>query len=572
MKLILKEYLASLRERDELDVILPDLLSLMGLNVFISPSRGGKEYGVDVAAVGSIDKGVEKVYLFSIKSGNLTSDTWDGDQKQSLRPSLNHICDTFVNSRVPPEYKDKPIVICLCFGGQVNSIIRQEVTGYMANNSYGRISFEEWNGDKIADLILDNMFREELLPRQWQSNLRKSLALLEEPKRSSEHFNALVRLILEDDVAKKIVKSLIQLNLVLWVLFSWCRDEKNLEAAYISTEYSLLLAWDSAKKSPRKTTVKSAFENLLKTYHTISDAYLEKSIFPFVDKKHAISQLVSAPCSISINLKLFDILGRLTIKGQWLLFELSELYKKDVSKKYDSEEQKAIKKQLRKVKGAINQLVINNPLLLSPYKDEHAIELAMALHLLYQDNNDDGFAESWLDAVVDRVTFSFITNGMYPTNLHSYEQLLEHRNKDKTDSSYKESVTKASILYPTLTILCELYGREEAAKQLEGFSSEHLKHCTLQYWYPNEASEEHVFSGTDQHGVATTDFPINGKAALEHVEEESQYSNFFWELSAVKQGYLPLVLMACRHYRYPVPFNLLFPERLKANNREVDKT
>ena len=53
-----------------------------------------------------------------------------------------------------------------------------------------------------------------------------------------------------------------------------------------------------------------------------------------------------------------------------------------------------------------------------------------------QDNNDDGFAESWLDAVVDRVTFSFITNGMYPTNLHSYEQLLEHRNKDKTDSSY----------------------------------------------------------------------------------------------------------------------------------------
>lgn len=559
MKLILKEYLASLRERDELDVILPDLLSLMGLNVFISPSRGGKEYGVDVAAVGSIDKGVEKVYLFSIKSGNLTSDTWDGDQKQSLRPSLNHIRDTFVNSRVPPEYKDKPIVICLCFGGQVSSIIRQEVTGYMANNSYGRISFEEWNGDKIADLILDNMFREELLPRQWQSNLRKSLALLEEPKRSSEHFNTLVRLILEDDDAKKIVKSLIQLNLVLWVLFSWCRDEKNLEAAYISAEHSLLLAWDSAKKYPRKTTVKSAFENLLKTYHTISDAYLEKSIFPFVDKKHAISQLVSAPCPISINLKLFDILGRLTIKGQWLLFELSELYKKDVSKKYESEEQKAIKKQLRKVKGAINQLVINNPLLLSPYKDEQAIDLAMALHLLYQDSRDDGFAESWLDALVERATFSYVTNGMYPTNLYTYEQLLDHRNKEKQDSSYKESVTKASILYPVLTVFCELYGREEAAIRLEDFSKEDLKHCTLQYWYPNEASEEYLFSGADQHGVATTDFPINGKAALEHVEEESQYSNFFWELSAVKQGYLPLVLMACRHYRYPVPFNLLFP-------------
>lgn len=555
MKLILKEYLASLRERDELDVILPDLLSLMGLNVFISPSRGGKEYGVDVAAVGSIDKGVEKVYLFSIKSGNLTSDTWDGDQKQSLRPSLNHIRDTFISSRVPPEYKDKPIVICLCFGGQVSSIIRQEVTGYMENNSYGRISFEEWNGDKIADLILDNMFREELLPRQWQSNLRKSLALLEEPKISSEHFNALVRLILEDDDAKKIVKSLIQLNLVLWVLFSWCRDEENLEAAYMSAEYSLLLAWDSAKKFPRKTTVKSAFENLLKTYHTISDAYLEKSIFPFVDKKHAISKLVSAPCSISINLKLFDILGRLAIKGQWLLHELSERYKQDEDQEYSE-----LEKSLRKIKWAISQLVINNPLLLSPYKDEQAIELAMALHLLYQDSRDDGFAESWLDALVERVTFSYMTNGMSPTNLYSYEQLLDHSNKEKTDSSYKESVTKASILYPVLTVFCELYGREETAKQLEEFSSGHLKHCTLQYWYSNEASEEHFFSGTDQHGVATTGFPINGKLALEHVEEECKHSNFFWQLSAVKQGYLPLVLMACRHYRYPVPFNLLLPE------------
>jgi hypothetical protein len=566
MKLILKEYLASLRERDELDVILPDLLSLMGLNVFISPSRGGKEYGVDVAAVGSIDKGVEKVYLFSIKSGNLTSDTWDGDQKQSLRPSLNHIRDTFINSRVPPEYKDKPIVICLCFGGQVSSIIRQEVTGYMENNSYGRISFEEWNGDKIADLILDNMFREELLPRQWQSNLRKSLALLEEPKISSEHFNALVRLILEDDDAKKIVKSLIQLNLVLWVLFSWCRDEENLEAAYMSAEYSLLLAWDSAKNFPRKTTVKSAFENLLKTYHTISDAYLEKSIFPFVDKKHAISKLVSAPCSISINLKLFDILGRLAIKGQWLLHELSVGYKQD-----EDQECSELEESLRKVKWAINQLVINNPLLLSPYKDEQAIELAMALHLLYQDSRDDGFAESWLDALVERVTFSYMTNGMYPTNLYSYEQLIDHRNKEKPDSSYKESVTKASILYPVLTVFCELYDREEAATRLEDFSKEDLKHCTLQYWYPNEASEEHLFTGTDQHGVATTGCPINGKLALEHVEEECKYSNFFWQLSAVKKGYLPLVLMACRHYRYPVPFNLLFPENSKKKGRKGDK-
>ena len=60
MKLILKEYLASLRERDELDAILPDLLSQLGFTVLSKPQRGTRQYGVDVAAVGALNGGIEK--------------------------------------------------------------------------------------------------------------------------------------------------------------------------------------------------------------------------------------------------------------------------------------------------------------------------------------------------------------------------------------------------------------------------------------------------------------------------------------------------------------------------------
>ncbi|HHQ4919518.1 TPA: hypothetical protein ACSPZ8_004486, partial [Aeromonas hydrophila] len=120
MKLILKQYLASLKERAELDAVLPDLLSSMGLNVFISPARGVKEYGVDIAAVGRINGEEDKVYLFSVKSGNLTRETWNGNTDQALRPSLDEIQDSFIPSRLPPQHRDKQIVICLCFGGDVN--------------------------------------------------------------------------------------------------------------------------------------------------------------------------------------------------------------------------------------------------------------------------------------------------------------------------------------------------------------------------------------------------------------------------------------------------------------------
>ena len=56
MNLILKEYLNSLKERNELDTLLPNLLSQMGLNVFSTPSMGTAQKGVDVAAVGKIDR------------------------------------------------------------------------------------------------------------------------------------------------------------------------------------------------------------------------------------------------------------------------------------------------------------------------------------------------------------------------------------------------------------------------------------------------------------------------------------------------------------------------------------
>src|SRR2546425_632665 len=59
MKLIIREYLGSLRERGELDAILPDLLSQMGLNVYSRPARGTRQDGVDVGAVGSLNGGTE---------------------------------------------------------------------------------------------------------------------------------------------------------------------------------------------------------------------------------------------------------------------------------------------------------------------------------------------------------------------------------------------------------------------------------------------------------------------------------------------------------------------------------
>ncbi|QBF82847.1 hypothetical protein EXU30_09185 [Shewanella maritima] len=558
MKLILKQYLASLKERKELDAVLPDLLSCMGMNVFISPTRGVKEYGVDIAAVGQVNGLEEKVYLFSVKSGNLTRETWNGSTDQALRPSLDEIQDSFIPSRLPPEHRDKKIVICLCFGGDVNSGIRQEVSGYEHRNTRENISFEEWNGDKLSELIQQYLLKEELLPSSSQALLRKSLALLEEPESSSKHFSLLIDEVLSNAIdADSVASSVTRVNVCLWVLFSWCRGGGNLEAAYLSSERALLLAWDKVKDfyTGRNKPSKS-FSSILDTYNQVTDCYVDQCLIPYVKFKYALSHAVQSPCSIDVNIKLFDVLGRLAVKGHWTLDLLTKSYAENPPVDGESEEQERVRLRLEEITKSLNLLVVNNPMLLSPYKDSQAIDLGLALTLLSNNSALDRFVRSWLSEIVNRCTLSFECDGMYPIVHNSYEKLLEHRNIDKTDG-YKNKVTKASVLYPLLAVFCSMHKLDSVSQNLEKFATDKLTHSTLQYWYPNQDSEQYMYSNSDTHGSASTNFPMNGSEALEHIKQECGKADSFKSMSAVTKGKAPLVLTACRCYRYPVPFHYL---------------
>lgn len=559
MKLILKQYLASLKERAELDAILPDLLSSMGMNVFISPTRGVKEYGVDIAAVGQVNGEEKKVYLFSVKSGNLTRETWNGNADQALRPSLDEIQDSFIPSRLPPEHRGKKVVICLCFGGDVNSGIRQEVSGYETRNTRGDISFEEWNGDKLSEFIQQYLLKEELLPSSSQALLRKSLALLEEPESSSKYFSLLIDDVLAIAIEPdSVASSITRINVCLWVLFSWCRDGGNLESAYLSSERALLLAWDKVKDhyTGRNRSSKS-FDSILDTYQQITDCYIERCLIPYVEFKYALSHAVRSPCSIDVNFKLFDVLGRLSVKGHWILDSLSKNYSENPPVDVENKEQERLCIRLKEITKTINLLVINNPTLLSPQKDSQAIDIGLALSLLSNNSEFDEFVGFWLSEMVNRCIFSFASNGMYPIIYDSYEKLLEHSNKDKADNLYKEKVTEASILYPLLAVYCSLYKLDSLSKDLEEFATEKLAHSTLQYWYPNQHSEQSMYSNSDTHGSASTDFPMNGNLAIKHIAQECDNADSFKRMSAVIKGKAPLVLTACRCYRYPVPFHYI---------------
>ncbi len=574
MKLIIRQYLASLKERGELDAILPDLLSELGLNVYSRPGRGTRQDGVDVAAVGKLeDDDTDKVYLFSIKSGDLTRPGWDGNTPQALRPSLNEIRDTYIPNRLPVEHRDKEIVICICLGGEIREEVRQQIEGYIRQfNCERSVTFQKWNGDKLADVIQSKFLREELLPEESRSQLRKALALLDEPEASYRYFADLIRSLgtVEGKEDKEQLTALRQMNICLWILYAWARDVDNVESAYLSGEITLLHGWNITKAHAEKSTkvsnsTKETFQSLLFTYHQISYYFLTKTVLPFADRQHALSVAVGGSCDLDINLRMFDILGRLALGGLWTYYLLFGLLENEA----DTREE--ITEKLTPYATAVKRLIFNNPTLFLPIKDSQVIDISIAVLLLMIEGHSKSEIKSWLDELMQRAIFCHRANGKYPCNIESYADLLDHPRRDE---NYLTENTCGSVLYPMVGLWASLYGDEQIFEQVKTIKSDHLQHCNFQLWFPDDTSEQHSYTNIEDHGAVLSDVDISQplKAFADQIFGECDHSPQCKELSAFKYGVWPLILVACRHYRLPIPIHFFKAFRSDADSTQPEQS
>lgn len=554
MKLIIKQYLTSLKERGELDAILPDLLSQMGLNVFSQPSRGTRQYGVDIAAVGEFEDKPETVYLFSIKQGDLGRKDWNSGGEQDLQPSLDEILTVYIPTHLPAEHRGKPISICICIGGYIKEEVRLNVTTYEEIKKTDLVKFEEWNGDILASMIEKYFLQEDLLPTNIRPLLRKSLALLDEPEASFGHFSQLLKDLsdISPNGDAQHIRTVRQINICLWILYAWARDADNLESAYLSAELALLYSWELVKGLFDKTTksavlIKQVFASTLFLYRKICENYVIK-IIPHVGKVHGLSCAVGSSCKQDVNLKLFDVLGRLSLAGIW---EYWNMLNRD---KPEGERDKTV----NFLASVIKSFVSNNPMLLSPLKDKQTIDISLALLFLYLTDGNQKYVEEWLNEIFERSIFAYETHGDYPCIIDNYRELLEHPKSG--DDEYRKEVTAGSILYPTIALWAAILEDQDLFNKVKAAKEEHLIHCNFQLWYPDDKTEDRFYFNNNSHGTVLSDISLNQlEVFLETVFGECKETNYFESLSAISFNLWPLVLVGCRHYRIPVPVHFLLP-------------
>ena len=552
MKLIIKEYLASLRERDELDAILPDLLSELGFNVLSRPSRGTRQYGVDVAAVGpdENDNGKRKLFLFSIKPGYLSRQNWDGNP-QAMRPSLNEIQDVYIRNHVLKVHKDLDIVICLCVGGDLKETVRAQWTAYVEEKSTGKISFAEWNGDKLSELLLTGILREEILAPKHRADFRKAVAMVDQPDVAYRFYMRLIKALLQQPEQKPKQKktSLRQAYICLWVLYVWARGEGNLEAPYRVSEAAMLHAWNSGKeyigkKSKSGKEILGIIDQFIQLHMIISTDFIENKIQPFSEKLHALSRAVNSSKSVDVNLSLFETLGRIGAFGLWNYFYAAST-DDDKKKKY------FLERTLDTLKIGIH-IINNNPTLRSPIKDDQAIEI-MIFMLLAQACNAINSVKGWIEELSSRCVFAVKSRNHYPTPKTDYADLICHPRNEFEE--YFQEATCSSILYPVLACWLIRSGSNGALSNLADCVSSQLSHCNQQLWLPDDETDGKIWIGETYHGKALTHLPIkkDGKNLIDCIDKACAENDEFRNISAVSTGFWPLFVSACRHYRMPLP-------------------
>lgn len=550
MKLLVRDYLASLKEREELDAILPDLLSELGFTVYSRPRRGTLQRGVDIAAVGEDDDGQRKIFLFSVKQGDLTRQDWDGTP-QALRSSLNEIRDAYIRNRIPAKYKNLKIVICLAFGGEVHEQVRDSLAGYIAENTTESITFDEWNGDKIAGLILKGILREEILPKPMRSSFQKAVAMVDEPDVAYQHFAHLARDLRRAGAAsvKARVRAARQLNICLWILFVWARDVGNLEAPYRASELALLSVWELLRptiggKSREARSLSLVVRQVIDLHLTVASEFLERKVMPYAQVRYGVSMSVGSQSSLDVNLALFEVLGRIGLAGLWIHW---------LGEQGRQEAKETARKGVVQFIQAGLALIRNNPALLLPITDRQGTDIALFLQLWLASGLDAVGVTSWLQEMARRLTFSIRTRGRYPSSSSDYRELAEHP-RDRSDEYFKE-VTAGSTVIPLIAAWLQAFGKTDVVETMSTLVREKLEHCTLQLWMPDAMSEVELYVGDNGHGRALCDLPLSegGTQLLATIAEACRTDTAFGQLSANKTGFWPVILVACRHHQLPIP-------------------
>lgn len=553
MKLILAQYLRTLKERDEFDRLLPDLLLAMGYVPISLPQTGVRQYGVDLAAVGiSPEDGIQELLMLVIKRGDIGRAEWDSGP-QSVRQSLTEVFDVYLKTLVKPAHENLRRRIVLATTGELKQDTQINWDGYTKDNS-ARAEFSFWGGAQTSVLIEKYMLDEHIFDSEDRTHLRKSLALAGELDYDQKDLHRLFRrqlgigdageLLQKPEHPRRLEKALRIVNLAAQVFSKWSEDEGNLKQALVASERALLWSWHRVQLEDidKRKQYHPAISELLRTYNAVSFRYFEKL------RGHMyVPDGLSGYCreSAEFSLVIFEQVGIISTIGLCQILILAD----------DESQQQVNLESATVVADTLASLIKNNPISASPRLDENVIDIVLGLLLLVLTGHISQ-AQDWVAELVRRTDYTFKVKRNFPISTDSTDDLIEATVFGEEE--LRTRLIKMSWLLPTLAGWAVLLGRDDLYEAIAKNSKNEYPEVCLQLWHPTQDLAKHLYYWQAQYHCGESEAPITLPNRLSEFRDmmkavlNSERHNIIDNSSAGLAGIVVLDLIACRHHRTPV--------------------
>ncbi|ADR62109.1 hypothetical protein HWD96_02480 [Pseudomonas putida] len=545
IQLVLSHYLSGLRERDELDALLPELLQAMGHSVHSRAQVGVNQGGVDVMSTKENAQGQTEVFLFIIKFGNVNRNDFYGTQ-QAISPSIRQAYTEYVRNRLqePLQGLKKRIVLVS------NGILKQD-----AQSDYSAISKEVaefsplcsldfWGMDQLSPYIEEYLFDDALLLGKGKSDLRAALAGLEDTQAS---FSRFVRFVddcmapLEDDMgvsvntrANRFYKRAAAAGMGWAVLLVWGESECNQKPGVLAGEYLLLRLW-----SESITLGLQADSQFLKRFETLAQLhansllrYYERLMPSLLNRRRMLRYRPDQVLYIDL---VCDELGRL---GTTLLL-LQAL--------------KANPETLRAMHGCLVSFINTHNGCLLPVYDGQAIDLSIAMIAILA-VGDKVSTKLLVNECIDRFDIALQRNSIMPVDTDDLDDAMALFAGNEIQRS---RFFKTTTLVPLLGTMAALLGDHESLDQLTAKIVPKLEGVTKERWFPQKALETLTSSDAYVNAVGisraltgfrqTPDEEI--EASLKVPSHAASPEDFAWH----NTPWEVLMAISARLHRHPLP-------------------
>lgn len=467
--IIVRQYLESLTENEELDVIFPILLESKGFIILSKPkeSKGFPQYGKDIVAVGKDTDGIKKRFYFELKGGSdrhITTNTFN--KNDGIKESLNEIIDAEFKAASFPKFDELPLKVVLVHNGEVNANVRDTFEGFIKNQFLKRndVEFDRWGISELTLLFSKHLFGSYLLTDHNTTKLfNRVLVNLNVNDNIQREYFELIDILLfekekwsinfENKLPRKWKLIFETLKLISFIIYTESKEYNNLD---ISKRYLTHLVirtwyWILKNKLEKNKNVITYYQQIVLFYRKVLFEYFDRTLDIAIIKDGLSSENGGRYEQIGYTHRTFEYLQYFCFLINTDKFLFQEKFKTENAKKI------------------LFKLIESNSVSARPLIDIHSIPIIDILNLMIAFDEIDK-AKSYLSEVFAYIKLRKEKIYVLPDANNSIENVIRLSATGEKPIYYQDSTS------PLLAVLIEytaILNLEDQYNSIKEFINEH---------------------------------------------------------------------------------------------------